>query len=313
MRKSEEMKIDRLLGIIIYLLNHNTVSAAILAKKFEVSTRTIQRDIESLSLAGIPIISLHGVNGGYSIEESFRLEKQVASSEDYLYIATALEGLNSAYRNNKLEETLEKLLSISKRNAEIKPQVKLDLSTSREGNYIDEYVNIIGHAIKEEHIIEFEYTNSYGDQSLKIIEPLVIMFKWYAWYMFGYDRDKKDYRLYKLVRMRNLKELKGFFSIKHENINELLEEYEKTDNRSYIDVKLLCKKEIRVSIEEYFPKGNIEELENKDFILGFKIPSNEIGWKGILLSYGNKIKILEPQELRDEFITKAKEIIGVYE
>ncbi len=307
------MKIDRLLGIIIYLLNHNTVSAAILAKKFEVSTRTIQRDIESLSLAGIPIISLHGVNGGYSIEESFRLEKQVASSEDYLYIATALEGLNSAYRNNKLEETLEKLLSISKRNAEIKPQVKLDLSTSREGNYIDEYVNIIGHAIKEEHIIEFEYTNSYGDQSLKIIEPLVIMFKWYAWYMFGYDRDKKDYRLYKLVRMRNLKELKGFFSIKHENINELLEEYEKTDNRSYIDVKLLCKKEIRVSIEEYFPKGNIEELENKDFILGFKIPSNEIGWKGILLSYGNKIKILEPQELRDEFITKAKEIIGVYE
>ncbi|MBL4933107.1 helix-turn-helix transcriptional regulator [Clostridium paridis] len=307
------MKIDRLLGIVIYLLNHNTVSAALLAKKFEVSTRTIQRDIESLCLGGIPIVSLHGVNGGYSIEDNFRLEKQIASSEDYQYITTALEGMNSAYRNNKLEDTLEKLLSISKRNVDIKPQIKLDLSTSREGNYVDEYVKIIDNAIKEEHIIEFEYTNSYGDKSLKLVEPLAIIFKWYSWYMFGYAREKKDYRLYKLVRMRNLKELKGFFSIKHEDINELLEKHEKQDNRNYMDVKILCKKEIRVSVEEYFPNGSIEELENKDFILGFKIPSNEIGWKGILLGYGNKIKILEPQELRDEFITKAKEIIGVYE
>ncbi|MDD7794443.1 helix-turn-helix transcriptional regulator [Clostridium sp. 'White wine YQ'] len=307
------MKIDRLLGIVIYLLNHNTVSATILAKKFEVSTRTIQRDIESLCLAGIPIISLHGVNGGYSIEDTFRLEKQITSSEDYQYITTALEGMKSAYRNDKLEDTLEKLLSITKRNVDIKPQIKLDLSTSREGNYVDEYVKIIDNAIKEERIIEFKYTNSYGDKSLKLVEPLAIIFKWYSWYMFGYSRDKKDYRLYKLVRMRNLKEITGFFSIKHENINKLLEEYEKQDNRIYMDVKILCKKEIRVSIEEYFPKGNIEELENKDFILSFRIPSTEIGWKGILLSYSNKIKILEPEELRDEFIIKAKEIIGVYE
>jgi Predicted transcriptional regulator len=307
------MKIDRLLGIVIYLLNHNNVSASILAKKFEVSTRTIQRDIESLNLAGIPIISLQGVNGGYSIEDSFRLEKQVASSEDYLYITTALEGMNSAYRSNKFEDTLEKILSISKKNIEINPKIKLDLSTSREGNYIDEYVKIIDNAIKEERIIKFEYTNSYGDKSLKLVEPLAIVFKWYAWYMFGYSRDKKDYRLYKLVRMRNLRGVKGFFSIKHENINELLEKYEMQDNRSYMDVKILCKKEIRISIEEYFPKGNIEELENKDFILSFKIPGNEIGWKGILLSYGNKIKIFEPDELREEFVTKAKEIIGIYE
>lgn len=306
------MKIDRLLGIVIYLLNRDIVNANTLAEKFEVSSRTIQRDIETLNLAGIPITSIQGINGGYGIIDSFKLEKQIASSEDYLFIITALMGMCSAYSNKKLERTLEKLLNISKQGKDISSRIKLDFSVSRESGYINEYIKIIESAIDEEHIIEFEYTNALGEKNLRLAEPIGVVYKWYAWYMLGYCCNKKDYRLFKIVRMRNLQKTEEFYSIKHENIEKLLEQQEKRDNRKYINVKVLCKETIKVSIEEYFPKGDITELESGDFILQFTLPAGEIGWKGILFTYGDKIKIIEPEELKTEFMLKAKEIIDTY-
>ena len=91
------MKTDRLMAITLYLMNHETVSASVLASCFEVSKRTIQRDMETLSRAGVPITSLYGADGGYGIMEEFRLGKQFAGAEDYRNIVTALRGLVSAY------------------------------------------------------------------------------------------------------------------------------------------------------------------------------------------------------------------------
>lgn len=303
------MKIERLLGIIVYLLNRDIVNANALAEKFEVSTRTIQRDIETLNLAGIPITSIQGINGGYGIIDGFKLDKQITSKEDYQFIIAALIGMNSAYNSKKLETTLEKLLSASRQGKSISPKVKLDFSVSREGSNIDEYLKIIENAIDKEKIIEFEYTNSYGDKTLRSSEPVGVIYKWYAWYMLGYCCDKKDYRLFKVVRMRDLKKLEESFSVKHENIDNLLTKQENQDNRKYMNVKILCKEEIRVSVEEYFPNARITVKEDGNFILQFYALDNEIGWKGLLFTYGNKIKIIEPEELKAEFMSKAREII----
>jgi predicted DNA-binding transcriptional regulator YafY len=207
---------------------------------------------------------------------------------------------------------LEKLLSLSKQGKSMSPKIKLDFSASREGSNIDEYLKIIENACDKEYCIQFEYSNSYGEKALRLVEPLGAIYKWYAWYMLGYCQEKKDYRLFKIVRMRNLKKLEQQFSKKHENIDKLLEQQEKKDNRKYIDVKLLCKEVVLVSIEEYFPKGSIEALEDGTFLLQFTVPENEIGWKGILLTYGDKIKIMEPEALKREFIAKAKEILKTY-
>jgi predicted DNA-binding transcriptional regulator YafY len=306
------MKIERLLGIVVFLLNRDIVNANTLAEKFEVSTRTIQRDIETLNLAGIPITSMQGTNGGYGIIDSFKLEKQITSTEDYQYIITALIGMNSAYNNKKLETTLEKLLSVSRQEQSVSPKVKLDFSVSREGNNIDEYLKVIENAMYEEKTIEFEYSNSYGDKTLRVVEPVGAIYKWYAWYMFGYCCKKKDYRLFKVVRMRNLKKLEKSFSIKHESLDNLLAKKDKQDNRQYMNVKLLCKEEIRISIEEYFPNATITTKEDGNFMIQFHAPDNEIGWKGLIFTYGNKIKIIEPEELRIEFMSRAEEIINIY-
>jgi predicted DNA-binding transcriptional regulator YafY len=306
------MKIERLLGIVVYLLNRDFVNANTLAEKFEVSTKTIQRDIETLNLSGIPITSIQGVNGGYGILDSFKLDKQIASTEDYRFIITALMGMNSAYNNKKIETTLEKILSVSKQEKAINTKVKIDFSASREGKNIDEYIKIIENAIDKEKVIEFEYTNSYGDKTLREVEPIGVIYKWYAWYMLGYCCDKKDYRQFKLLRMRNLRKLDKVFSIKHENINDLLSKHEKRDNQKYVDIKILCKEEIRISIEEYFPNAKIIENEDDNFILQFQGVMNEVFWKALLFAYGSKIKIIEPEELKIEFMSKAKEIIDMY-
>jgi predicted DNA-binding transcriptional regulator YafY len=221
------MKIERLLGIVIYLLNRDIVNANELSEKFEVSTRTIQRDIDTLNLVGIPIISIQGINGGYGIIDSFKLEKHITNAEDYQFIISVLMCMTSAYNNKKIDTTLEKLLNVSKKGKSIIPKLKLDFTVSREGSNIDEYVKIIEDAIDKEQVIEFEYTSSHGDKTLRSVEPIVVVYKWHAWHVLGYCCNKKDYRLYKVIRIGSLKKLEKAFSTNHENIDDLLASQEK--------------------------------------------------------------------------------------
>lgn len=126
------MKIDRMLGMMMYLLNRDTVSARELADRFEVSVRTVQRDMEALGLAGIPVASELGIRGGYRIMESYKLNRQLFSHEEYLQLIVGLQGLFSAYASRQVEDTLEKLLSIAPVDKDAEPRLKLDLSVLRE-------------------------------------------------------------------------------------------------------------------------------------------------------------------------------------
>ena len=104
------MKIERLYAVTVYLLNHGKTSANELAKHFEVSQRTIQRDIDSLCMAGIPVIATTGASGGYEISETYRLDHGFATPDDYSYILTALQGLVSAPGDRKVKQLTEKIM-----------------------------------------------------------------------------------------------------------------------------------------------------------------------------------------------------------
>ncbi len=134
------MKIDRLLAITMFLLNRETVSASALAERFEVSKRTIQRDIDTLNQAGIPITSVYGVEGGYEIMDGFKLTKQIAGVDDYLNIIIALKGLSTAYESQKINETLDKALYAMQGGEQ---QIFIDFSAAREGTLVNEYLHII--------------------------------------------------------------------------------------------------------------------------------------------------------------------------
>ena len=275
------MKIDRLMGIVVYLLNNGRTSAQKLAEEFEVSSRTIMRDMESIELAGIPIQSFYGVEGGYQIMDSFVLEKQIATTHDYDWIAAALKG----------------------------KAVSVDLSAAKEDNKINEQLALLEAAIKKKCVVRFSYTNSYDEIKEIQAEPVCLQYKWYNWYLLGYYEKYQDYCMFKLVRMDNLQ----VTDIKNTKAHNLSEIKMKDSNDNIVHIKLYGKAIIKTKCREYLNGRITQEFENGDFEFCFSAPEHETFWYGVILSFGNKVKIIEPQEIKERIIKTCKEIQMKYE
>ena len=302
------MKIDRLIAITMFLLNRETVSSSALAKKFEVSKRTIMRDIEVLNQAGIPIVSTYGSEGGYEIMDGFKLIKQIAGIDDYLNIIIALKGLSSAYDNGKVNVTLEKVLSAMQGGEQ---RIFIDFAVAREGLHINEHLLLIEKAIYEKMPLFIEYVNAEGMLSERIVEPLALSYQWYAWYLFAFCTIKKDYRLFNIPRLSSCNPITGSFSKEHGNIEALMKNTVAPDNRKYFHIRLLCKKEAQKQALEYLSSNVVEEYGNGDFIIEMNVPLERM-WLSLLLGFGNQIEVLEPEVLRIMLKEKAKEILSIY-
>ena len=302
------MKIDRLLAITMYLLNRETVSAAALAERFEVSKRTIQRDIEVLNQAGIPIVSVFGTNGGYGIMDGFKLTKQIAGIDDYLNIIIALKGLSSAYDNDRIKTTLEKALATMPGKEQ---RLFVDFAAAREHPRVNDTLKTMETAICDKTVLQIEYADAGGQSSLRKIEPLALSYRWYAWYLFAYCRDRQDYRLFKLPRILSCRPLHGAFSKTHDSIEERMNRHISQDQRQWYRIRLLCRKEIRPQVLEYLGNHIAEELENGDFIFQNHLPFERM-WFSLLLGFGNQVEVLEPEDLKTMLKEQAEKILSLY-
>ena len=300
------MKIDRLISIVVYLLNHGRTSAKKLAAEFEVSSRTIMRDLESLDQAGIPIQSFYGVDGGYQIMDSFVLEKQVATNHEYDWIATALKGMASAYANKSLKQTLEKVQCI---NHTRNTAVSVDLSVASENDKINEQLMLLEDAIEKKYVVQFSYTNSHDEVKEIHTEPVCLQYKWYNWYLIGYHEKYQDYCMFKLVRMDGLK----VTDIKNTKAHNLSDIKMRDSSDNTVHIRLYGKAVIKAKCREYLNGRITQEYENGDFEYCFSVPEHETFWYGVILSFGNKAKIIEPQEIKERIIKTCKEIQMEYE
>lgn len=180
------MKTERLYAITVYLLNHGRTSASALAKHFEVSLRTIQRDIDSLCLAGVPVYAVPGTKGGYEIAERFRFDRHLAEPQDYANIVTALRGLVSAADDGKAKRTLEKMENLFE---EQDKSIILDFSVLREGE--QETLQQLQRAVAEKRQVVFTYTNNNQETRSHCVEPIALIYRWYAWYLLAYSGLKR--------------------------------------------------------------------------------------------------------------------------
>lgn len=300
------MKIDRLMGIVVYLLNHGLTSAQKLSEEFEVSARTIMRDLEALDLAGIPIQSFCGVNGGYQIMDDFVLEKQVTTNHEYDWIVTALEGMASAYTNKSLEQTLEKIKSLHYAG---NTAVSVDFTVAGEDAKIKEQLKLLEDAIEKKYKVRFSYTNSHDEVKELEIEPACLQYKWYNWYLIGYYEKYQDYCMIKLVRMERL----TLTGIKNSRIHNPADIRLNTGPEHVIHIRLYGKAGIKSKCKEYLNGQITEEFENGDFEFCFSVAEHETFWYGVILSFGNKVKIIEPWELKERILKTCKEIQEEYE
>ena len=169
------MKIDRLMGITIYLLRHGRTSAKKLSREFEVSVRTIMRDMDTLCQAGIPIQSTCGVEGGFEILDTYVMEKQMADGRDYEFILTALKGLASAYEDKNIQKTIDKIGLLS---GGTEHPLDLDLSVVQENSESNEKIRLLEEAVRKRQIVSFLYTNNANEEKEQQTEPVGVIYKW---------------------------------------------------------------------------------------------------------------------------------------
>ena len=300
------MKIDRLLGLVVYLLNHGRTSAQKLAEEFEVSPRTIVRDLEALDRAGIPIQSFYGAEGGYQIMDTYVLDRQVATSRDYAWIVAALQGLVSAYASKNLEQTLAKIRCLNDTES---PAVSVDLSVAREDGGIDEQLALLEGAIVRRHAVRFSYTNGRGEEKEIQAEPVRLQYKWYNWYLIGYSEKHQDYRMFKLVRMEHLQETE-IANTKEHALSDINIEADYSDR---IRIRLYARASVRAGCREYLNGQITREYENGDFEYCFSVPEHETFWFGALLSFGSQVRVLEPERIRERILRTCEEIRAEYE
>lgn len=301
------MKTERLYAITVYLLNHGKTSASELAQYFEVSVRTIQRDMDSLCMAGIPIISTAGSSGGYEISDRFKLDQEFATSDDYSHILTALQGLASATSDPKVRQTLEK---VSHASEPAKNGMILDFSTLREED--QGILQLLQSAVTQKHAVSFIYTNNDNETRTHCVEPVAVMYRWYSWYLLAYSSVKNDYRTYKLARMRDLLVTGQPFRQEHAPASHILEELDRTDSRTYTELLMKCSSLAKARVMEYLKGTVTRELPNGDVFIKAHVVENEQFWIGTLLSLGDAVEVIAPEHIRRRILEAAQKIIELY-
>lgn len=292
---------NRLFEIVYILMQKRKTTAKELADRFEVSTRTIYRDIETLSTANIPIYASKGKDGGIGLLDEYVLNKTILSEEEQNQILFALQGMRKVKEQDE-KDILEKLSILF--NKKINDWIKIDFSNW--GNIQEEQFDIIKSAILNKQLIQFTYYNSNGEESERIVEPLQIWFKDKSWYLVSYCKLKQDYRIFKIARIKDIKILQEHFE------RELpKEEKNEKHNFKMIELELEINKAMTYRVYDEFESKEITKKENGNFIIKVKYPENE--WiYGYILSFGEYAKVLNPGYAKNIIKDKLQKTLKNY-
>lgn len=302
------MKADRLYAITVFLMNHGRTTAKELAEHFEVSIRTIQRDVDSLCSAGIPVAAIAGINGGYELPQQFTLNNHVISPKDYAYILTALQGLSTATNNPAVSHIYEKINSLTDGQD---TTMILDFSVLQEGN--SRFLPLFQSAIAHRKVVRFSYTNTYNETRVHTVEPIAVIYRWYSWYVLAYSVDKKDYRTYKLLRMDKPEMTGGDFSIEHASPQTILIDHDKNNTLMHTSIIVKCHSNLVAKAYEYLNGTVIQQLDNDMVIMELSVVETEQLWLGTLLSFGEQIEILSPEHIKLRVLSCAEKIVSLYQ
>lgn len=307
------MKLYRLLAIIMLLLNRGQMTARELADYFEVSIRTIYRDVETINQAGIPIRSLQGSNGGYEIMEQYKLNQNLLTPAEIKSVIVALEGVTTTLDDQQMNAVMEKMKNIVDQEKDLRTSdpLVLDLRPWGENPTEKERVGLIRKAIEENTVMEFGYTNAQGIANIRQIEPLSVILRSYSWYCYGYCLLRDDYRLFKVSRMQNLVLTNFSFQPREKSYVEFSQENCWNRSNQYIHMVLHFQPQVRVRVEDHFDQQEIEYQNDGSMIVRVGYPEDEWVYS-FVLSFGQNVKVLEPAYLRDIIKERAQKIIELY-
>lgn len=296
------MQESRLFQIVYYLLDKGQATASELAARLEVSVRTIYRDIDALSAAGIPVYAEVGRNGGIRLMNDFVLDQVVLSGEEKQEILAALQSVNIT-RNIAESRTLQKLSALFA----IPSENWLEVDFSRWGNqgFDKEKFELLKSAVIHCRQVKIRYAGADGGEGERNVQPYKLVYRSKAWYLKAFCMEKQDMRTFKLNRILELTLLEEHF------VRRSFPEEPEDAEENYPLVTLRFPKEMAYRVYDEFDQNQIERQENGDLIAAARMP--EDGWLiSFLLSFGTQVEILSPAYLREEIVRQAGKIVEKY-
>lgn len=311
------MKIDRLLGILSVLANTDRITIQELAERFEVSKRTIFRDLDTLNESGVPIVTYSGIGGGVAIIEGYKIKRNILSKTDIKNVFTALNGLMSIDENPSLTNLMAKLIPEETSTVFSESDYVIDLSSWFQDSITHEEVSDLHKAIKNRNCIYLEYISK-RSRSARIVQPHKLVFKESCWYLYAFCEDNQEFRLFKVKRIATYKIMNASFNCKavqeiefgkdfgaglfsSQDPNSLFEvilEYDAT-NEFFLTDKIDAKFFYRASCAE--EKGQII----------FSVSNLE--WAtNLVFSLQDKVKVIAPPALKEAVKTQIKRINALY-
>ena len=300
------MKIDRMIGILSLLLQREKITTPELAEHFEVSKRTIIRDIDALCQAGIPICTTQGTGGGIRIMDGYRMDRTVLTSKDMQMILAGLRSLDSVSGSHYYSQLMEKIKAGSSDFIGGNDTILIDLS-SWDRESISEKITLIQTAIDTRRAIRFDYYSPKAE-SKRLIDPYYLIFKWSSWYVWGFCRSKQDFRMFKLNRMDRLE-------LSSEVVPDRAVRFPEFETKTFFPANVHLKAAFHPSmkwhlIESYGPSSFT--LQADDSLL-FEMDMDEDGVIAWLLSCGDKVTVLEPQSIKERMLQAASAIASKYQ
>ncbi len=304
------MKLDRLVSILVILLQRERISAKELAQKFEVSTRTILRDIDAINLAGIPIVTFQGTHGGIAIAEGYKLDRSVLTHDDVAAIIATLKGVARSLPDPKHQILVDKFKNVvpaaQSESFKIKSnRLIIDLAPWGGNKLVEERLSLLRTAIEHEHIIEFEYVSSNGGATQRRVEPYSLVLKGQSWYLYAFCLLRNEPRLFKVSRVKALKECRDTFTCRDLSVDTLPWERVWGPPDRWTTLRLHFDKALIGLAGDFFEKYTVHE--DGSFTVQLNLPENQ--WLyGYILSFGPGVEVLEPLSLRDKIRQYAQEV-----
>lgn len=297
------MKESRLFRILYYLLEHKKATASELAEEFEVSIRTIYRDMDYISSAGIPIYAIQGKGGGIALLDGFTLDRSMFSETEKEQILSGLEALIAidGKATDELLVKLKNLFQIQKTN-----WIEVDFSDWHQEKPAQNLFNDIKQAIFDRHILSFTYFDHQGNQVFRSIQPYKLLFKGKAWYVYGFCLLKNEPRFFKLTRIKDLRVTEETFLPKE----TMLTMDTTIKKEETVEVTLRFDKCMAFRIYDEFASESIVNQEDS-FIVKTSLPKSDVLYS-YLLSFEDHVEIIEPKDIKEKMQDRIEKIQEKY-
>lgn len=308
------MKFERMLAIVMLLLHREKINAKELAEMFEVSIRTIYRDIEAINASGIPIVTTSGVGGGISIMEQYKIDKGIFTTSDITAMLMGLGVISGTLSGTDNTNAIVKLKSfipeeqINEMNMKIN-QVIFDLSSWMGSRDSESTLNSIKQALEDNRLLSFTYFGHGGKEKILSIEPHRLVFKGNNWYLQGYSLVKQDFRLFKLRRISGVQVSAEDFLTRE--APHPFSDFTDSMCKKMFPVKLLIEESALDKMLDYCTMDDIMQASDGKLIVNFNFIDDDYGY-GILMSFGNQLVCIEPDFVRAEIKKRLNDMMKLY-